>query len=165
MAEPSHEPKHRASVELVTAAFSTGGSVIVTEAVDVHPIPSVMATLNDPAHNPIAVGFVWALGSDHKYIKGEVPPDIDAVAWPVHTPKHDKLLSTTADATPPHNYIRLGERVIVRRELGFRSPRPATSIWRQRRYASAARWFGSRRSGHTTLSRAHMTLNRTGCWH
>jgi hypothetical protein len=101
MAEPSHEPKHRASVELVTAAFSTGGSVIVTEAVDVHPIPSVMATLNDPAHNPIAVGFVWALGSDHKYIKGEVPPDIDAVAWPVHTPKHDKLLSTTADATPP----------------------------------------------------------------
>lgn len=66
IAEPSHEPKHKASVELVTEAFNTGGSVMVTEAVDVHPIPSVMETLNDPAHSPFAVGFVCALGSDHK---------------------------------------------------------------------------------------------------
>jgi hypothetical protein len=62
VALPVFPPKQSTGEEVADAA-STGGSVIVTDAVVVHPFASVTVTVYDPAINPVAVAPVPPVGA------------------------------------------------------------------------------------------------------
>ena len=50
----------------IADAVSVAGSLMVTEAVSVHPLSSVMVTVYVPAARPVAVAVVCASLSSHR---------------------------------------------------------------------------------------------------
>jgi hypothetical protein len=73
IAVPSHTPLQEAA-DPDTDATTWVGSPIVCEDVSIHPLPSVIVTVYVPEHKPVAVSFVCAEGSFHKYVNGATPP-------------------------------------------------------------------------------------------
>ena len=75
------------------------GSVIVTLAVSIQPLASVIITLCVPAHREFAVSKVCAEGSSHEYAYGPTPPAPEAVASPSQRPLQLALLLPEIDTT------------------------------------------------------------------
>ena len=70
---PSEAPKQLTCVE-ATPRVITGGCVIVTDAVLVHPLLSVTVTVYVPAPRPLAVGVVCTGVVFQLYVKPADPP-------------------------------------------------------------------------------------------
>ena len=87
-------------------------SVIVILAVVAHPRASVTVTFNVPEHRPLAVALVWAKGSSHKKLYGEVPPEGDAIAVPSHTPLQDVFVPDT-EITGAADSVTLTEAIAI----------------------------------------------------
>lgn len=94
---PVQEPK-QLILAGTTEEVIADGSEIVTHATLAHPLISVTVTQFEPAHNPVAVAVVSPFPQE--YVKGDVPPAMDAVACPLHNPAPVALLPTVADAVP-----------------------------------------------------------------
>ena len=58
VAEPLHNPKHVAFTP-AAVALRTKGWVMITAAVSVQPLPSVIVAIKLPAQSPVAEEPVW----------------------------------------------------------------------------------------------------------
>ena len=93
------DPPHDASTD-VNVMLIALGSFTTTLAEDVQFSESVIVTFTVPEQRAVAVMLIWAAGSSHKYVNGEVPPEILAVASPSHDPKQRASVFDAIEATP-----------------------------------------------------------------
>ena len=69
-------PLHIVVAVAVTEGVSAGPKPTVIVFPLGHPFASLIITLYVPEHKPVAIAVVWAAGSSHKKVYGEVPPDV-----------------------------------------------------------------------------------------
>jgi hypothetical protein len=111
LAAPVELPKQRTFVTVMLAVSAAAGCVIVTLAVVVQLLASVMVTLYVPAARFDKSSVVDPF--DQLYVYGDVPPVTFKLAAPVELPKHNTLVGVVLALKPDAGCVITTEAVVV----------------------------------------------------